>query len=78
MESLLIEIDKDVFGASSNILIGVVYRMPDSSVDVLSDRMNDVLNIIKMNANFVIFLAIWTFSEVWWTQADISGCTVYV
>ena len=47
MESLFIEIDKDVFGTSSNIVIGVIYRMPDSSVDTFSDRMNDVLNTIQ-------------------------------
>ena len=47
MESLFIEIDKDVFGTSSNIVIGVIYRMPDSSVDIFSDRMNDVLNTIQ-------------------------------
>ena len=47
MESLFIEIDKDVFGTSSNIVIGVIYRMLDSSVDIFSDRMNDVLNIIQ-------------------------------
>ena len=47
MESIFIEIDKDVFDTSSNIVIGVIYRMPDSSVDIFSDRMNDVLNIIQ-------------------------------
>ena len=47
MESLFIEIDKDVFGTSSNIVIGVIYRIADSSMDIFSDRMNDVLNTIQ-------------------------------
>ena len=47
MESLLIEIDKELFGTSCNIVIGIIYRMPDSLVDIFSDRMNDVLNIIQ-------------------------------
>ena len=55
MESIFIEIDKDVFGASSNIGIGVICGMPDSSSDIFSDRMNDVPNIIQMNVIFVIF-----------------------
>ena len=47
MESLFIEIDKDVFGTPSSIVIGVIYRMPDSSVDMFSNRMNDVMNTIQ-------------------------------
>ena len=38
MESILIEIDKDIF----NIVIGLVYRMPDSSVDVFNERISDI------------------------------------
>ena len=46
MESVFIEVEKSIFG-TSNIVIGVIYRMPDSSVDILNDRMNDWLNIIQ-------------------------------
>ena len=35
MESLFIEVDNNVFQTSSSIIIGIVYRMPDSSIDVL-------------------------------------------
>ena len=35
MESLFIEADNNVFQTSSSIIIGVVYRMPDSSIDIL-------------------------------------------
>ena len=38
MESILIEIDKDIF----NIVIGLVFRMPDSSVDVFIERISDI------------------------------------
>ena len=34
MESLFIEIDSKVFQTASNIIIGIVYRMPDSSIDI--------------------------------------------
>ena len=33
-----------VFGTDLNIVIGVIYRMPNSSVD---DRISDVMNVIQ-------------------------------
>ena len=47
MESVFIEIDKSVFQSSSNIIIGVVYRMPDSSVEVFNERLSDTLNSVQ-------------------------------
>ena len=45
MESLFIEIDSKVFQTPSNIIIGIVYRMPDSSIDIFNDRVADISNI---------------------------------
>ena len=47
MESLFIEVDSKVFQTPSNIVIGIVYRMPDASIDVFNDRMADILNVIN-------------------------------
>ena len=47
MESLFIEIDSKVFQTPCNIIIGVVYRMPDSSIDIFNDRVADILNLIN-------------------------------
>ena len=44
MESIFMEIDKDIFRTNSNIVIGLIYRMPDSSVDVFNERISDILN----------------------------------
>ena len=57
MESLFIEIDKEVFGTPSNVVIGVIYRMPHFSVDVFSDRINDILNILQHERKLCYFLA---------------------
>ena len=46
MELIFIKIDSTVFGTKSNIIIGVIYRMPDSSVDVFNERMCDILNVV--------------------------------
>ena len=46
MESVFIEIDSTYFGTSSNVVIGIVYRMPDSSVEVFNERITDIMNVI--------------------------------
>ena len=46
MESVFIEIESTVFDTKSNIIVGVTYRMPDSSVDVFNKRMCDILNVV--------------------------------
>ena len=47
MESLFIEIDKEVFRSSNNIIIGVVYRPTNTDVDEFSDHMNNIVSILK-------------------------------
>ena len=46
MELVFIKIDSTVFGTKSNIIIGVIYRMPDSSVDMFNERMCVILNVV--------------------------------
>ena len=47
MESLFIEIDKDVFKSSNNIIIGVVYRPPNTDIDAFNDHMSNIVSILK-------------------------------
>ena len=47
MESLFNEIDKEVFRSSNNIIIGVVYRPPNTDVDEFSDHMSNIVSILK-------------------------------
>ena len=56
MESVFIEVKKSIFGTSSNLVIGVIYRMPYSSVEIVNDRMNDWLNIIQREKKICYFL----------------------
>ena len=37
MESLFIEIDKNVFNLPSNVVVGVIYRMPDTCMEIFND-----------------------------------------
>ena len=47
MESLFIEIDRSAFSATNDIIIGVIYRMPDFSVEVFNERINDIMSTIQ-------------------------------
>ena len=47
MESIFIEIDNDIFRTNSNIVIGLIYMMPESSVDAFNERISDILNIVR-------------------------------
>ena len=39
MESIFIELDKSIFSTKSNIIVGLIYRMPDSSVEIFNARI---------------------------------------
>ena len=47
METVFIEADKGVYNTCSNIVIRVIYRMPNSSVDTFNERISDILNVIQ-------------------------------
>ena len=46
MESIFTEITKDIFRTNSSIVIGLIYRMPDSSDDVFKERISDILDTV--------------------------------
>ena len=56
METVFIEIDKSIFNKGSNIVIGVIYRIPNSSVDVFNDRISDISNVIQKEHKLCYFL----------------------
>ena len=56
MEGLFIEIDKQVFGTTSDLIIGIIYQMPNSSIDIFIDWINDILNIIHRESKICYFL----------------------
>ena len=54
-ESLFIEIDKSVFGSGRNILIGVIYRPPNTDIKLFIDHMKEVLEYVQTE-NKVLYL----------------------
>ena len=56
MESLFIQIDKNVFNLSSNVVVGVIYRMPNTCMEIFNDRMSDIMNIVQRERKICYFL----------------------
>ena len=56
MESIFIEIDRHTFQTPSNIVIGLIYRMPDTSVDIFNERITDILNIIDREKKIIYLI----------------------
>ena len=56
METVFIETDNSIFNMGANIVIGVIYRMLNSSVDVFNDHISDILNIIQKEHKLCNFL----------------------
>ena len=56
MESLFIEAEGSSFNLSSNIVIAVIYRMPNTSLDIFNDRVTSILNTITRENKLCYFL----------------------
>ena len=55
LESIFIEIDKHVFNKNSNIVIGVIYRPPNTDIYCYNESLNIILEKLK-NENKLCFL----------------------
>ena len=53
IESVFIEIDKDQIGKDKNLIIGVIYRPPNSDIYSFNDYMSEILTKIKCERKYV-------------------------
>ena len=42
LEMIVVEIDKDVFKTNSNVIMGLIYRIPNTPIEVFNDRIADI------------------------------------
>ena len=54
-ECVFIEIDKLVFQSNSNIIIGLMYRIPDANISTFNDYIKQVFDTLK-NENVLCYL----------------------
>ena len=53
-ESVFIEVNKAVFSTKHNVIIGVLYRTPNSCLEFFNKNLEKVLNIIKQEKKIPI------------------------
>ena len=56
MESLFIEAEGSSFDLSSNVIIAVIYWMPNTSLDIFDDRIANIMNTITRENKLCYFL----------------------
>ena len=54
-ESSVIEIKKNVMNSKYNIIVGILYRSPNSSLSAFNDELDKLLGIIQKEKNMPIF-----------------------
>ena len=55
-ESSVIEIEKNVMNSKCNILVGILYRSPNSSLSAFNDELDKMLGIIQKEKNYAYIL----------------------
>ena len=55
LETIFIEIPKDVIGSKSNIIVGIIYRPPDKDITQFNDYIINILSQFKQT-NKVIYI----------------------
>ena len=55
-ESVLIEVDKAIFQTKRNLIIGVLYRAPNSCLEIFNKNLERVLNVIKQEKKDSYFM----------------------
>lgn len=56
VEALFIEVSKDVIGCNKNIVLGCIYRPPDSNIEQFIKNISDVFNVLNRENNTVYLL----------------------
>ena len=89
MVSWFIEIDKDVFKSSNNIIIGVVHTpplhpTPNTDIDTFSDHMSNIVSIFKTErkscyllGDFNLNLWLYSFCSLNIPESSLTRLTIY-
>ena len=55
-ESIFVEINKEQFSSPSNIIIGVIYKMPNTDISIFNEHIANILNKIKRENKLAYFM----------------------
>ena len=51
IECKFIKIDKCVFGSDQDVIVGVIYRPPNTNISKFNDILGDIIHTVKPNVN---------------------------
>ena len=56
LEMIVVEIENDVFKTNSNVIMGLIYRIPNTPIEVFNDRIADILNTAEKEQKICYFM----------------------
>ena len=56
LQAIFVEVDKDIFAVGVNIILGVIYRPPNTDIITFNDKLNYVLNVIQKERKTVFLM----------------------
>jgi hypothetical protein len=75
-ESVFIEIDKNVFNLSRNVVLGVIYRPPNSDLVTFIDKLNNLLQIIQSDNKICYLLGDYNINMLNFKTHELTSCFV--
>lgn len=70
-ETVFIEIEKNVFNSKRNIIIGCLYRAPNSSLQIFNDKLDKLLDTISKEKKYAYLMGDYNIN----TKVEIIGST---
>ena len=55
-ENIFIEIESQCLNTSKNVIIGLIYRVPDSNTDLFNKGLSDILQKITKKNKFIYLM----------------------
>ena len=59
IEVIFVEIDKNQYQSSKNIVVGTLYRPPNTDIEIVNAHLNNILEILKSeNKVYILWVTI--------------------
>ena len=71
-ETAFIEIEKEVFNSKYNIIIGILYRAPNSSLKTFNEKLEKLLNTLNKEKKYGYLMGDFNVN----TKCEIIGTTI--
>ena len=78
IESVFIEIDRSKLNVEKNVIIGVIYRPPNTDIEIFNEYLWNILDKVGHEKKTVIYRGCLKYKsfELWLTYQNGIPCTV--